>query len=101
MVTGVPRLAPGSRVGDYEIERFLRVGSRAAIYRATQPALDRAVSLHVAYDAPESTPAEAFLADARRLAALAQPNLVPIYATGTDDTFAFVATGVPEGRPLA
>src|SRR4051794_26458316 len=99
--TGVIRLPAGSRVADYEVEQFLRAGPRTAVYRARQAQLGRAVALHVAEDAPGSAPAAQFLADARRLAAVSEAHLVPVYETGSADGLAFAATGVPDGRPLA
>ena len=91
-------LTPGSCVGEYRIEQLLRTGPRgAAVYRAAQPVVGRTVALHVVADADE---AEQFLAKARRLAGVEHPNLLAVYATGSDDGLAFAATADPRGRRL-
>jgi hypothetical protein len=91
-------LAPGSRVGEYRIEEFLRTGPRgAAVYRAAQPVVGRTVALHVVADAGEADP---FLATAGRLAGVDHPNLLTVYATGSEDGLAFAATADPPGRRL-
>jgi hypothetical protein len=96
----LPTLAPGTPVGDYRVGDLLRGGPDGAVYRATQPALGRGVALHVAAGPPGSPEAERFLAEARRLAGLEHPNLLPVYEAGTASGVAFAAAA-PGGRPLA
>ena len=94
-------LTPGSRVGEYRIEQLLRSCPASARRRCVpgraEPVVGRTVALHVVADAGE---AEQFLAKARRLAGVEHPNLLAVYATGSDDGLAFAATADPRGRRL-
>ena|SRR5271165_6454935 len=67
----------------YELIDFMGRGGMGAVYRVRDTRLDRLVALKV-LDFPESVPAEA-----RLLAQLEHPSIVPVYDAGT----------LPDGRP--
>jgi TonB family protein len=79
-------LAEGTIVGSLRIVRVLGRGGMATVYEARDERLDRAVALKVL--PPEFvhdlTFAERFEQEARVVAALEHPNIVPIYASGID-----------------
>jgi len=67
----------------YELLDFMGRGGMGAVYRVRDTRLDRLVALKV-LDLPEPVPAEA-----RLLAQLEHPSIVPVYDAGT----------LPDGRP--
>jgi len=79
-------LAEGAIVGSLRIVRVLGRGGMATVYEARDERLDRAVALKVL--PPEFlhdlTFAERFEQEARMVAGLEHPNIVPIYASGID-----------------
>ena len=77
-------LAPGARVGDYEIEMKIGEGAMGTVYRAVQFALGRRVAIKVmtrkVFEAPDSE--QRFVAEARAVAAIRHPGIVDIYGFG-------------------
>ena len=76
-----PRLAPGSSVGPYRIERLLDVGGMGEVYRARDSRLDRDVAIKIL---PEAFAADAarvarFRREAKVLASLNHPHIATIY----------------------
>ena len=81
-------LAPGDTCGRFEIVSVLGQGGMAAVYEAREaPPLERTVALKVlppAFLRNESF-AVRFAQEARFVAGLEHPHIVPIYATGIDN----------------
>ncbi len=76
-----PRLAPGSSLGAYRIERLLDVGGMGEVYRAHDTTLSRDVAIkilprHLTSDAERLA---RFEREARLLAALNHPHIAAIY----------------------
>ena len=72
------RIAPGARIGPYEIISFIAAGGMGEVYRARDPRLARPVAIKVL---PEETFGDAeavlrFEREARAAAAVAHPNLI-------------------------
>lgn len=92
-----------SRVGRYEIRSRLGFGSFATVYLAFDAHLHRDVAikvLHAKYHASEQARL-AFLDEARILAHLDHPGIVPIYDVGkTDDGRDYLVTKLIEGTDL-
>ena len=82
----------GSQVGPYRIVEPLGRGGMAAVFRAYEPALDRYVALKVLPREFLHDPdfAERFKREAKAIARLEHPNIVPIYAYDIDR-----AEGIP------
>ena len=80
-------LAPGTTVGLFQIVGVLGRGGMATVYEAYDRRLERAVALKVL--PPEflhdGTFARRFENEARVIAKLEHPNIVPIYASGIDE----------------
>src|SRR6266496_240693 len=89
--------------GAYEIEAPLGRGGMSFVYLARERRLDRRVAIKVL--SPELAVDDAyrrlFLHEARTVAALTHPNIVPIHAVGEVGDFVFFAMAYVEGDTLA
>ena len=74
-------LAPGSRLGGYEISSALGAGGMGEVYRAVDTRLGRAVALKILPDAFASDPDRVprFEREAKMLAALNHPNIAALF----------------------
>jgi serine/threonine protein kinase/formylglycine-generating enzyme required for sulfatase activity len=93
-----------SHVGRYRIERLLGEGGFGRVYLAHDDQLRRPVAVKVPHPERASQPgyAETYLAEARILAGLDHPNIVPVHDVGqTDDGLPFVVSKFIEGSDLA
>ncbi len=77
----------GKRFGNYEIESELGRGGMATVYRARQLTLNRAVAFKVLGPsfATDDTVRKRFEQEARAVAQLSHPHIVPVYDFGDDD----------------
>jgi eukaryotic-like serine/threonine-protein kinase len=89
-------LAPGTRVGRYEIIELVGSGGAGSVYRARDPQLERFVALKLLHadlvdgDMPLETQTR-LLQEARTLAQLSHPNVVAAYDVGVHAGALFVA----------
>jgi eukaryotic-like serine/threonine-protein kinase len=89
--------------GVYDIEAPIGRGGMALVYRAREPRLDRRVAIKVLHPdraADESYRAR-FLREARTVARLTHPNIVPIYAVDEIGGFVFFAMAYVAGETLS
>ena len=92
----------GATLGQYQIVEQIGRGGMATVYRARQPALGRDVAIKVLRDTLDPAAAARFDREARAVASLSHPNILPIYDYGDDDGHRyFVTQYVPGGRTLA
>lgn len=93
----------GEHLGRYQIEALLGRGGMAAVYRALDPALQRAVALKVLYPQFLADPelVERFRREAITAAALDHPHIVPIYDVGEADGMVYLAMKLLPGPSLA
>lgn len=91
------------RIGRYRIVRVLGEGGFGRVYLAHDDQLDRPVAIKVPRPERVSSPkdAEAFLAEARIVASLDHPHIVPVYDVGQSDGLCFVVSKLIEGSDLA
>jgi len=92
------------RIGRYRIEQVLGQGGFGRVYLAYDDELRRRVAVKVPRPARISRPedVEAFLAEARTLANLDHPNIVPVHDVGrTEDGLCFVVSKLIQGSDLA
>jgi len=82
-------LNPGARIGAFTLIRPLGAGGAAEVWLACDATLGREVALKVARKTDDAA-TRRFLAEARALAAVRHPNVMPILSFGVDD-----ATGHP------
>jgi serine/threonine protein kinase len=96
-----PAPAERQRLGEFELLSELGRGGMGVVYRAWQPSLGRQVALKVLLRTSERVEAR-YLREFRALARVDHPNLIKLYATGTDggDSW-FVAMELVDGASLA
>jgi serine/threonine protein kinase len=93
-----------TRIGRYRIIRRLGQGGFGRVYLAHDDDLDRPVAIKVPNPERITDPedVEAYLNEARILARLDHPNIVPVFDVGrTDDGLCFVVSKLVEGSDLA
>ena len=98
-----PRLAPGSSVGPYRIERLLDVGGMGEVYRARDTTLGRDVAIKILPRHFTADPERLarFEREARLLAALNHPNIGAIYGLEAADGVRALVLELVEGETLA
>jgi serine/threonine protein kinase len=92
------------QVGRYRVEQLLGEGGYGRVYLAHDDELNRPVAIKVPHRRRVSSPedVEKYLAEARVLASLDHPGIVPVYDAGrTDDGLCFVVAKFIEGSDLA
>jgi serine/threonine protein kinase/formylglycine-generating enzyme required for sulfatase activity len=92
-----------SHIGRYRVERLLGEGGFGRVYLAHDDELHRPVAVKVPHRHRIARPedVEAYLAEARVLARLDHPNIVPVHDAGrTDDGLCFVVSKFIEGTDL-
>ena len=87
-------LAPGSRLGPYEIVSALGAGGMGEVYRARDPRLGRNVAIKVL---PTAFSADVdrlrrFEQEARAAAALNHPNILAVHDIGTEAGAPFIVS---------
>jgi hypothetical protein len=89
----------GRNLGQYRIVERIGAGGMAAVYKAFQPTLDRYVAIKVLppihSDRPEFS--ERFQREARAIAQLNHPNIVPVHDFGQDGDFRFLVMRYIDG----
>jgi serine/threonine protein kinase/formylglycine-generating enzyme required for sulfatase activity len=93
-----------SHIGRYRVERLLGEGGFGRVYLAHDDELRRRVAIKVPHPHRITRPqdVEAYLAEARVLASLEHPNIVPVYDVGrTDDGLCFVVSKFIDGTDLS
>jgi serine/threonine protein kinase/formylglycine-generating enzyme required for sulfatase activity len=98
------RSADPGQIGRYRIIRRLGQGGFGRVYLARDDELDRLVAIKVPNPGRIASrgDVEAYLAEARILARLDHPNIVPVYDVGrTDDGHCYVVSRFIDGSDLA
>src|ERR1700693_5464810 len=92
-----------TRLGRYRIEKVLGEGGFGRVYLAHDDQLNRRVAIKVPRRQRFAKPgdAEAYLAEARVLASLDHPHIVPVHDVGTSDGLCYVVSKLIEGSDLA
>ena len=96
-------LAPGTRLGPYEVTAQIGVGGMGEVYRATDTNLKRAVAIKVL---PASVAADVerlarFQREAEVLASLNHPNIAAIYGLDRSGGISGLVMELVEGPTLA
>jgi serine/threonine protein kinase len=96
-------LAKAESLGRFRIVEMLGEGHHATVYRAYDPVLERDVALKVPRQGVIKTAKglERFLGEARALARLRHPQIVPVYEAGCAGDRHFIAMALIEGCSLA
>jgi len=91
-------------IGRYRVERILGQGGFGIVYLASDAQLQRQVAIKVPHRHLVSTArdAEAYLTEARTVASLDHPNIVPVFDVGSSEEFpCFIVSKYIEGSTLA
>jgi len=100
------RLAPGSRLGRYEIVRLLGVGAMGEVYLAEDPQIGRKLAIKTVR-VEEGRPAELeerkrrLLREARAAGRLLHTNIVTLFDAGEDQGVLYLAFEWVDGSDLA
>jgi serine/threonine protein kinase len=96
-------LAAGSTFGSYRIDEPLGKGGMATVYKAYEAALDRYVALKVLPGEflHDPTFAERFKREAKVIARLEHPNIIPIHAFGIEAGTPWMAMRLISGGALS
>src|SRR5262249_32336731 len=96
-------LAPGTRLGPYDIVSLLGRGGMGDVYRARDIKLRRDVALKIVSDmfAGNRDRFRRFEQEALAAAALNHPNIVTVYAVDRFDDVTFLTMELVEGQTLA
>jgi serine/threonine protein kinase len=93
-------LVPGTQLGHYVISNRIAQGGMGTVFRATEPALERYVAIKVLRPEYATNPeyVQYFQEEARAVAALRHPNIVPIFYIGQEGNVVFFSMSYIEGE---
>jgi hypothetical protein len=82
----------GYNLGQYRIVEQIGLGGMATVYKAYQPALERYVAIKIlpTYYAHQPDFAERFTREARAVAKLTHPHVLPIYDFGQENGLSYI-----------
>jgi serine/threonine protein kinase/Tol biopolymer transport system component len=95
-------LAPGHKLGPYEILSSLGAGGMGEVYKAKDARLDRLVAIKVLPEslASDSDRRQRFEHEAHLLSSLSHPNLLAVFDVGCHDGLYFIVTELLNGSSL-
>ncbi len=96
-------LAPGTKLGPYEIAEPLGAGGMGEVYRALDSRLDRAVAIKVLATHLSTDPElrQRFDREARAISSLQHPNICTLHDVGHQNGIDFLVMELLEGETLA
>ncbi|BAL96645.1 serine/threonine protein kinase [Rubrivivax gelatinosus] len=94
-------LGAGGQVGRFELRRELGRGAQASVWLAHDPRLDRDVALKLLNDSVGSSDVDAWLHEARSVARLTHPNVVPVFEADRHGGQPYFVFEYVPGRTLA
>ena len=99
---GEAELGEGSKIGRYDVLERVGAGGMGVVYRAYDPELHREVALKLlkagrAVGAANTKRRKRLLREARAMAQLSHPNVIPVYDVGEYGTGLYVAMEFVEG----
>jgi serine/threonine-protein kinase len=95
-------LAPGTRLGAFEIVGLLGAGGMGEVYRARDPRLGREVAIKILPEALREDPERLarFEREARAASRMSDPHVVSVFDVGREGTTAFLVTELIDGTDL-
>jgi serine/threonine protein kinase len=102
LAEGASTLAPGSRLGPYEIVSLAGVGGMGQVWKARDTRLRRLVALKILPREFTADPERKhrLVREARAASALNHPNIVTVHEIGQTDGIDFIAMEYVEGKTL-
>jgi serine/threonine protein kinase len=95
----------GKRLGQYRLKAVLGKGAMATVFKAYQPSLDRYVAIKVlppSFAAESPAFAKRFQREAKAIARLYHPNIVPVYDFGIYRDYSYIVMRyVEDARSLS
>jgi len=93
----------GKKLGEYEIVEHIGRGATADVYKALQPKLNRYVAIKVLSPlfADERAFRERFVREARAIAQLDHPNILPVYDFDQQDNLVYIVMQYVDAGSLA
>ena len=93
-------LVSGTNLGHYVITDKIAQGGMGTVFRALEPALERYVAIKVLRPEYASNPAyvQYFQEEARAVAALRHPNIIPIFFIGQEGSVVFFSMSYVDGE---
>ena len=93
---------PPQSLGDYDLIQVIGRGGMGVVYLALDRRLNRRVAIktRVSFGSDEDHRLDRFLSEARVLARLAHPSIVPILDVGQHGDLTYIVTPFIEGRSL-
>lgn len=88
-------------IGRYQIEKLLGKGNFGEVYRAIDSQLDRSVAIKLTWRDYDEEHAQLFLAEAKMLASLDHPHILPVFDVGRHESGAYyVVSKLIDGSDL-
>jgi len=96
-------LAPGTKLGPYEIVAPLGAGGMGEVYRAKDTRLDRSVAIKIlpAQFSADPVRKQRFQREAKTISSLNHPHICVLYDVGHQDGADYLVMEYVEGEPLA
>jgi len=96
-------LPSDGRLGPYELHEVIGKGGMATVYRAHQPSMDRDVAIKIISPELAAEPefAERFEREARIIARLQHPHILPVFDFGREGETIYLVMRLMEGGNLA
>jgi serine/threonine protein kinase/tetratricopeptide (TPR) repeat protein len=99
---GLPRLAAGTSLGPYQIERLIDAGGMGEVYEASDTRLGRTVAIKILpSDTVDSRQRERFRREARAISSLAHPHICTLFDIGEQDGISYLVIEYLTGETLA
>ena len=95
-------LAPGTRIGPYQILSFIGAGGMGAVYRARDTRLNRDVALKIMNETfgGDTERVRRFQQEAQSASAMNDPNILAVYDVGVHETAPYLVSELLEGDTL-
>jgi len=101
-ILGIEDALVGHTLGAYQLVERLGQGGMATVYKAFEPALDRYVAIKILpqFFARDPNFMQRFRREAKAIAQLNHPNIVPIHSYGEEGGITYIAMRYVEGGSL-
>jgi eukaryotic-like serine/threonine-protein kinase len=102
IISAIMALAPGTRLGPYEIVSLLGVGGMGQVYRARDSRLERTVAIKILSQlSDDPVRKQRFEREARTISSLNHPNICTLHDIGHQDGIDYLVMECVEGETLA